>query len=116
MLFETSQDILYITVSVCALAFTIFLCWMLYYLTQLLKQSNQITQELHTKISEWTEAIDEIKERVMSTASTLSSLGDQVGRVVDFVNKRRDSRREDEDLEEKIERVVEAKKGKRGNR
>lgn len=96
-MFETSQDILYITVSVCALVFTGFLCWVLFYLAQLLKQSNQITEELHAKMTEWAEAIDEIKERVINTAATLSSLGDQVGRVVDFINRRRDSKDEEED-------------------
>lgn len=100
-MFETSQDILYITVSVCTLVFTGFLCWVLFYLAQLLKQSNQITEELHAKMTEWAEAIDEIKERVINTAATLSSLGDQVGRVVDFINRRRDSKDvQEEELEE----------------
>lgn len=99
-MFETSQDILYITVSVCALVFTGFLCWVLFYLAKLLKQSNQITEELHAKMTEWAEAIDEIKERVINTAATLSSLGDQVGRVVDFINRRRDTK---EDIEEEEE-------------
>lgn len=102
MILETSQDILYITVSVCALVFTGFLCWVLYYLAHLLKQSNQITQELHAKMTEWAEAIDEIKERVINTAATLSSLGDQVGRVVDFINRRRDAK-DERDEEEEIE-------------
>lgn len=102
MILETSQDILYITVSVCALVFTGFLCWVLYYLAHLLKQSNQITQELHAKMTEWAEAIDEIKERVINTAATLSSLGDQVGRVVDFINRRRDTK-DERDEEEEIE-------------
>lgn len=91
MILETSQDILYITVSVCTLVFTGFLCWVLFYLAHLLKQSNQITEELHAKMTEWAEAIDEIKEKVINTAATLSSLGDQVGRVVDFINRRRDA-------------------------
>lgn len=94
MFLETSQDVLYITVSVCALLFTGFLCWTLYYLAQLLKQSNQITAELHVKITEWTDAIDEIKERVMSTAATLAGIGSQVDRVLDFIQSRK--RREDD--------------------
>lgn len=102
MFLQTSQDILYITVSVCALVFTGFLCWVLFYLAHLLKESNQITQEMHTKISDWAEAIDEIKERVMNTAATLSTLGEQVGRVIDFVNRRKEhaDRFADEDLDD----------------
>lgn len=94
MFLETSQDVLYITVSICTLVFTGFLCWVLFYLAHLLKQSNQITEELHGKIQDWTEAVDEIKERVMNTAATLSTLGDQVGRVIDFINRRRESGQE----------------------
>lgn len=94
MFLETSQDVLYISVSICTLVFTGFLCWVLFYLAHLLKQSNQITEELHAKIQDWTEAVDEIKERVMNTAATLSTLGDQVGRVVDFINRRRDAGQE----------------------
>lgn len=97
MFLETSQDVLYITVSICTLVFTGFLCWVLFYLAHLLKQSNQITEELHGKIQDWTEAVDEIKERVMNTAATLSTLGDQVGRVIDFVNRRRESGQEGRD-------------------
>lgn len=104
MLLETSQVILYITVSICTLVFTGFLCWVLFYLAHLLKQSNQITEELHTKIQDWSEAVDEIKERVMNTAATLTTLGDQVGRVVDFINRRRDSNQDSDEEEELSER------------
>lgn len=89
MFLETSQDILYITVSICAAFFTGFLCAVLYYLASLLKQSNQITTEFHTKAQEWMAAIDEVKDKVISAVTTVSALSDQVGRVVEFLTRRK---------------------------
>lgn len=113
MFLETSQDILFITVSLCTLVFTGFLCAVLFHLTRLLKQSNQITEELHGKLSEWVAAIDEIKERVMNTAASLSSLGEQVGRVIDFIQSRRERDRDQEEFEEED---LTTRKGRRKTR
>ena len=39
---ETSQDIFYLVLAFCVLWLTVFLCWALYYLIRLLKQSNEV--------------------------------------------------------------------------
>jgi len=63
---ETSKDVLYIVLSFCLLWLTAFLCWALYYLTQLLKQSNELVTETREKLDEFFAYLDELKERLSS--------------------------------------------------
>jgi len=50
-MFETSKDILFLVIAFCVLWFTVFLCWALYYLTKLFKQTNQVVTDVRSKVS-----------------------------------------------------------------
>jgi hypothetical protein len=63
---ETRKDVLYIVLSFCLLWLTAFLCWALYYLTRLLKQSNELVTETREKLDAFFAYLDEVKERLQS--------------------------------------------------
>lgn len=53
-MFETSQDIFYLVLAFCVLWLTVFLCWALYYLVRILKQSNEMLSGFREKLAKVT--------------------------------------------------------------
>ncbi|MFA6474585.1 MAG: hypothetical protein WCV88_00100 [Patescibacteria group bacterium] len=74
----TTQDILYVTVSVCILLFTIFLIWIMYYLVQITRQSNEMITDFRDKMEELDASVKVIKDKVNESV-------DQIGSVLDIV-------------------------------
>lgn len=75
---ESSKDIFYIVLSFSVFWFTIFLCWALYYLIKMLKQTNELLTEVKDKIEQASNVIGVLK-------SKLFELG--VKGVMSFFNK-----------------------------
>ena len=86
---DQAHNILYLTVALCALVFTGFLVWIMYYLAQIMKQSNEIIIDVRAKLEELEEAIDNIKEKVTSSANSIASVASEVKHIVDFVQSRK---------------------------
>src|SRR3989339_831507 len=85
-MFETSKDILYIVIAFCVLWVTVFLCWMFYYVAQLLRSANQIVEEFRVRLQTLTDAINGIRNKVeimhnLFTVAT-SGVGGLVKRAV----------------------------------
>lgn len=85
-MFSTSQDILYLVISFCIIWVTVFLCWMLYYVMRLLRNTNKIVEEFRSKLNVLTDTLNYIRGKVehISGIMTLASggVGDLVKKVV----------------------------------
>lgn len=86
-MYATSVDVLYGVISICILLCTIFLVWGMYYIIQILKQANQVVSELRQKIAEFEEALNQIKDKVLTSANAVSIAASEVGNVIEFVRK-----------------------------
>ena len=73
----TTKDILYLVISFCIIWVTVFICWMFYYLTRLLRNANTIVEEFRVRLQTLSEAIDYIRGKVenMSSLMTLARSG-----------------------------------------
>ena len=78
-MFETSKDILYLVISFCVLWVTVFLCWMFYYVTKILKNTNQIVEEFRMRLQTLTEAINYIRGKVENISSLMTLATEGVG-------------------------------------
>lgn len=92
-MFETSKDVLFITLSFCVVFFTAFICWTIFYLGSLLKQSNEMLKEFRDKLDELYETISEMKERVTNSVSQISNIAAGVGQIIDYFAQRKKSKR-----------------------
>jgi len=103
-MFDTSQDLLYIILSFCVLWFTVFLCWLLYQATRVLRNANFIIENLTHKLELITEAVEFIKHKVDSVSSHMGTISGMFANLVEkfVVNK----------LSQKLEERVEKKKRK----
>ncbi len=112
---ETSKDILYLVIAFCVLWVTVFLCWMLYYLTRILKNANQIVEEFRSRLQMLTEAINYLRDKVENIHGLLSmASGGVAGMVKSAVTKKatewinRGSARANTAAKDAVERAVEA--------
>lgn len=101
-MFDTSQDILYITVSVCIGAFTVFLIWIMYYVAQISRQSNEMITDFRQKMEELDATMAALKEKVNDSVDSLAAVSSQVGMILEMIqsftgkrSKKRTRREED---------------------
>ena len=91
---ETSKDVLYITLSFCIVFFTAFICWTIYYLGNLLKQSNEMLAEFRTKLEEVYETVNHIKENVSNSVNQIGNVAAGVTKIMEYlINRRKKSNR-----------------------
>lgn len=84
-MFQTSLDLMYGVISLSIIVFTFFLVWIMYYVAQILRQGYEVVQEIREKIAEFEEALDTIKDKVLSSAASISFVANEIGTVVDVV-------------------------------
>lgn len=92
-MYQTSIDIMYGVISLAVLIFTGFMVWIMFYVAQILKQGNEVITEIRIKIAEFEEALTSIKEKVMTSATSISFIASEIGSIVELVKKRKKSSR-----------------------
>lgn len=80
-MFDSSKDLFYIVLSFCVLWFTVFLCWFLFYLIKILKQTNDLVEDL--------------KEKIENALSHLGVIGEGIKKVISYVMEKRKEKEED---------------------
>ncbi|MFZ2189990.1 MAG: hypothetical protein WA057_00235 [Candidatus Magasanikiibacteriota bacterium] len=102
---ETSQDLLYIVLSLSILWFTVFLCWLLYQAARVLRNINKITESVIQKLEMIADAVGFIREKVDSLSGKMGMVsGLLTGLVEKFVVGK---------ISEKLEDRIEKKKAKK---
>ena len=82
---QTSQDILFITLAVCAAAITLFVCWGLYYLLIPLREVRQMVSAIKKRVDAIIELVDKTREKAQSSAETVTAISKAVIDVVGYV-------------------------------
>ncbi len=85
MVFDSSKDILFIVIAVCIGWVTIFLCWMLYYVTKILKNTSQIIEEFRTRLQGLLDAVNYVRDKVENMSNILTMITSGVGGMVQRV-------------------------------
>lgn len=67
----SSQDILYIVLSLCILWFTVFLCWLLYQAGRVLRNANKVVEGLMHQLELISGAVDFIRKKVDGLSSSM---------------------------------------------
>ncbi|MBU0596952.1 hypothetical protein KJ641_03320 [Patescibacteria group bacterium] len=63
-MFDTSQDILYLVLSLSILWFTVFLCWLLYQAARVLKNANEIIENITQKLELIADAVEFMRAKM----------------------------------------------------
>lgn len=107
---ETSKDVLYLTIALAVLIVTVFLVWIMYYLAMILKQSKEIVSEVRKKVEAFGEILNNIKEKVATSATVLTALGKGVADLIGLFKEKKESKRAREEKSAPEEKAKKKKK------
>lgn len=115
-MFETSQDLFYIVLSLSVLWFTVFLCWLLYQAARVLRNANRIIENLTNQLVVISDAVEFIKDKVDGVSGKMGVMSSMLASVIEkyIVGKmeKKSSLREDDFDNIDLDRVVRKKKKK----
>jgi hypothetical protein len=87
---ETSKDILNLVLAFCALWFTAFLCWLLWYVISILRDVTAVVREIHEKIAAIDRAVHAAKEKIESHFGSFGAAAAGIKMLGSYLDKRRD--------------------------
>ena len=82
-----AQEIFYILLVFCSLWFTLFLCWLLYQATMLIKRLHGLIDELRSKVHSVEEQIHILKEKLDSNLSLIHLLTEGVRKISELIRR-----------------------------
>ena len=81
-----SQDLFYVTLSVCALVVSFLILLNLYYIFRLSRDLRGISRDVRKKIGDFLGIVDVIREKLEQSVSTAQEITNTAKGVVNFVN------------------------------
>ena len=81
---ETSKDLLYLVIAFCVLWFTIFICWLLFYVISIIGKLRKIVKDIQDKIEKIDELINLVKDKIEHSATYLGLIVEGVGKMVEY--------------------------------
>ncbi len=112
-MFETSQDLLYIVLSFSVLWFTVFLCWLLYQAARVLKNANDIIENVTAKLELIADAVEFIRGKVDTATNHMGSVSKFVSGTVGKVVMNKMSSAFEEKVKEKPKKATKKRKAKK---
>jgi len=97
---QTSQDLLHIVFAFCVLWITILLCWGLYYLVLMLRNTYKITKNINRKIETFGELIEALKSKVSTMGAFLTLFSHGLSVFIDHIKTKKEQKEETEETEE----------------
>lgn len=83
-MFQMSQDILWLTIATCIALLTIFSCWGIFYLVQIIRRSSKMFKGIEQMIANINEVIKTTKEKIEHSAAYISVIADGVKKVMEI--------------------------------
>ena len=115
MLIETSKDILLLVLAFCALWFTAFVCWALYYVITILRDASNAVSEIRDRIAAIDAAVKAVREKVETSLGSFGIVAAGMKMLGGYLAKRKEKlvkkakkmkRKLEEDLEDESEDLL----------
>ncbi len=106
MVISSSKDILFLVLAFCALWFTIFVCWALWYVIGMLRDASSVMREIHEKIAAIDRAVHAVREKVEASLGSFGIAAAGMKMLGSYLEKRK------EKAAAKIEKVAQKLKKK----
>ncbi len=88
--FETSKDILYITLSTSVLLVTVFLCWAIYYVARILGEAYHLVTDIRRKLEVLEKLLATIREKIEQSSSYMRLIVDGALAATQYFRARQD--------------------------
>src|SRR5687768_14720872 len=90
MYLESSKDILFLVLAFCALWFTAFVCWALYYVITILRDASNAVAEIRDRIAAIDDAVRMVREKVESSLGSFGIAAAGMKMVGNYLAKRKE--------------------------
>ena len=90
---NSSQDILFYVLAVCAILITAFTCWLLYYIISIVRNVYNLTKLLKGKLEMVDEILKLIKNNLTSASNYINLIVSGIDKIVDYVQKKNKKRK-----------------------
>jgi hypothetical protein len=87
-MFQTSKDVLFLTLALCTAALTFFLCLGLYYASQAVRNLNHMLGSVKKRFDDLWNFVEHVKEKASKTAATTTVISKAVIDLVDYVKEK----------------------------
>lgn len=84
IMFETSKDILWITLAGSVGLFTLFACWGIFYMIMIIRAASKSVKKVEQVIENINEVIKTTKEKIEHSAAYFSILGEGFKKVMEI--------------------------------
>jgi hypothetical protein len=91
MIYE-SIDILWLTISVCIALLTLFSCWGIFYIVQIIRRSSKMFKGVEQMIANINEVIKTTKEKIEHSAAYVSIIADGLKKVMEIAKQSQKSK------------------------
>jgi len=81
-MFETSKDVLLLTIAGAIALFTIFSCWAIYYVVVMLKNFSKMTTSVREKLETVDKILKLVKDKLEKGSNHMSMVADSVIKLV----------------------------------
>ena len=82
-----SIDILWLTIAACIALFTLFSCWGIFYIGQIIRRSSKMFKGVEQMIDNINEVIKTTKEKIEHSAAYISVLAEGIKKIMDITQK-----------------------------
>ena len=112
MYLESSKDILFLVLAFCALMFTMFACWGMYYVIAMLRDGSNLIGEIRDRLHAIDSTIRGVKEKLEHSASYLGMVAAGVKMLIEILSRNKEKVAEKAEeaatkLKKKVKKVVE---------
>jgi len=97
---ETSLDLLYIVLALCALWLTIFTCWWLFYVIMIIRRVYQITKTIKEKLKLIDELTETAKNKLEHASLYVNLAAEGIGKIANYFYKHKKSAPWQEEMKE----------------
>jgi uncharacterized protein YoxC len=77
-MFNTSRDILNLVLSVCIAGFTVFVCWMIFYVIATFKSVYKVIKDITASVQQISRLVDFIQQKIEAGSEVVTGLGNKV--------------------------------------
>lgn len=86
---ESSKDLFYLVLSFCVLWLTIFLCWLIYYLTMTIKRWYEMIDKISHFFETLHNTLEKTKDKIINSAGAISGLNEIGQKIFDLYKARK---------------------------
>lgn len=110
---NTTLDLLYIVLSLSILWFTVFLCWLLYQAARVLKNANDIIENVSHKLEIIVDAVEYMRDKVDNVSGHMGIVSKLVTSIFEKIIVGKMSSVFEEEIEEKPKRKTRSPRKKK---